>query len=95
MYETPQRVCWQTVKTQMKCSILLHHQGLHRLLTSGTEIYHNSENYTCDPLKYTMGSPILTVSIYMGNPIRIQRVNIFINNPCLGYSSEYSQHVFI
>ena len=35
------------------------HQGLHCLLRlrqlSGTEVHHNS---TCDPLKYTMGSPV-------------------------------------
>ena len=43
------------------------HQDLHCLLSlkqsSGTEIHHNLENYTSDPLKYTMGSPILIVSI--------------------------------
>ena len=36
------------------------HQGLHCLLRlkrlSRSDIHHNS---TCDPLKYTMGSPIL------------------------------------
>ena len=41
------------------------HQGLHCLLRlkqpSGKEIHHNLENSTCDPLKYTMGSPILIV----------------------------------
>ena len=46
------------------------HQGLHRLLglkqPSGTEIHHNLDNSTCDHLKYTMGNPILTVSICMG-----------------------------
>ena len=56
------------------------HQGLHHLLrlkqSSGTEIYHNSENSTCDPLKYTKGSPILIVSICKGKSIRIQRVRI-------------------
>ena len=40
-----------------------------------TEIHHNLENSTCEPLNYTMGSPTLIVSICMGNPIRIQRVN--------------------
>ena len=32
---------------------------------AGTEILHNLENATCDPLKYTVGSPILIVSIYI------------------------------
>ena len=35
MLETPKRVLWQTVKTQMKCSIMHNaafHQGLHCLL---------------------------------------------------------------
>ena len=58
------------------------HQGLHCLLrlkqSSGTEIHHNIENATCDPLKYTMGSPILIVSICMGKSIRIQRVKAVI-----------------
>ena len=44
----------------------------------GREIHHNLENSTCDPLKYTMGSPILIVPIYMGKSIRIQRVNIIL-----------------
>ena len=54
-------------------------QSLHCLLrlkqSSGTEIHHNLENSTCDLLKYTMGSPILIVSICMEKSIRIQRVN--------------------
>ena len=41
------------------------YQCLHCLLrfkrSSGTEIHHSLENFTCDPLKYTMGSPILIV----------------------------------
>ena len=54
------------------------HQGLHCLLrlkqTSGTEIHHNLENDTCEPLKCTMGSPIVVLSLCMGKSIRIQRV---------------------
>ena len=42
--------------------------------TFRTEIRH-LETSTCDPLKYTMGSPILIVSICIGKSIRIQRVN--------------------
>ena len=59
------------------------HQGLHCLLKLNnlqgqnlTEI-HNLENSTCDPFKYTMGSPMLIVSICMGKSVRIQRVNTF------------------
>ena len=37
-------------------------------------MHHNLETLTCDPFKYTMGSPILIVSICMGQSIRIQRV---------------------
>ena len=48
------------------------HQGLHYLLrlnqSSGTEIYHNLENSTRDPLKYTMGSPILINQYVRENP---------------------------
>ena len=50
------------------------HQGLHcsRLKQpSGIEIYHKLEISTCDPLKYTMGSPMLIVSICMGKSIKI------------------------
>ena len=53
--ESPKQVLLQTVKTQMKCSIMQHnaafHQGLHCLLrlkqSLGTEIHHNLENSTC------------------------------------------------
>ena len=55
------------------------HQGLHCLLrlnqTSGIEIHHNLENSTCDPLKYTMGSPILIVSYVWENPSEYKRLN--------------------
>ena len=57
------------------------HQSLHRLLrltqpseTEVKELHYNSENSTCDPLKNTMNSPILMVSICMGKSIRIQKV---------------------
>ena len=53
------------------------HQGLHCLLRlkqpSLTE-NHNLENSIFDPLKYTMGSPILIVPICVGKSIKIQRV---------------------
>ena len=46
---------------------------LHTLLRfkqlSGTELHHNIENSTCDPLKYTMGSPMHIVSLCMGKSI--------------------------
>ena len=46
-------------------------QGLHCLLRlkqpSGTGIHHSLENSTCDPLKNTMGSPILIVLICIEN----------------------------
>ena len=54
------------------------HQGLHCLLRlkqpSQTETHPNLETFTCNPLNYKMGSPILIVSIFMGKSIRIQRV---------------------
>ena len=44
------------------------HQGLHCLLRlkqpSRTEIHHNLENSTCDPLKYTMESLTYCINIY-------------------------------
>ena len=47
------------------------HQGQHCLpilkQPSGTEIHQNLEISTCDPLKCSMGSPIVIASIYMGN----------------------------
>ena len=49
------------------------HQDLHCLLRlkqlSGIEI-HYLENSTCDPLAYTMGSPILIVSMCVEKSIR-------------------------
>ena len=60
------------------------HQGLHclhRLKRSlRTEIHHNLENSNGDPLKFTMDSPILTVSIFMEKSIRIQRVYKYNNS---------------
>ena len=56
------------------------HRGLHCLLrfkqSSGTEKNQNLENSTHDPVMYKMGSPILIVSIFMEESIRIQRVDI-------------------
>ena len=50
------------------------HQSLHCLLRLkqplGTEIHQNLDSSTYDPLKYTMGSPILIVSMCMGKCIR-------------------------
>ena len=50
------------------------YRGLHGLLRlkqpSVPDIHHNSENSTCDPLKCTMGSPILTVRICSGKSIK-------------------------
>ena len=58
------------------------HQGLYCLLRfrhpSETEIYHNLENSTSNPSKYTMSRSILNVSICMGKSIRMQRVKILI-----------------
>ena len=80
MLETPERVLLASSEDpdEMPHDAAFH-QGLHCLLrlkqSSGAEIHHDLENATCDPLKYTMGSPILIVSICMGKSIRIQRVN--------------------
>ena len=56
------------------------HQGLPCLLRlkqpSRTEVHHNIETFTCDPLNNKMGSPILIVSICMGKSIIIQRVKL-------------------
>ena len=55
------------------------HQSLHCCLSlkqpSVAEIHHHLENSTCDPLNYTMGSPIFIVSICMAKSIQKQRVN--------------------
>ena len=55
------------------------HQGLHCSLlskqSSWTEVRHNLQNSTRDPLKYKMDSPILIVSIHMGNPLEYKGLN--------------------
>ena len=60
--------------------IAAFHLHLHCLLRfkqpPGTDIYQNLENSTSDPLKYTIGSPILIVLMCMGKYIKIQRVNV-------------------
>ena len=58
------------------------HQGLQCLpiiKTSWTETHHNYINSTCYAYKYTIGSPLLTVSICMGNSISIQRAKCWIS----------------
>ena len=54
---------------EMQHNAAFHHI-LHCLLRlkphSETAIHNNLENSTCDPLKYTMGSPILIVALPMG-----------------------------
>ena len=52
------------------------HQGLHCLLclkhSSGTEIHHNLENSTCDPLRHIMSHPIINGKIH-GNTKGLMR----------------------
>ena len=56
------------------------HQGLHCLLKIKTTFrdritaYFRKFYLSCDPLKYTMGSTILIVSICIGKSFRIQKV---------------------
>ena len=68
------------------------HQGLHCLLRLncplGTEI-HILENFTYNPLEYTMRSPILLVSINMVanivnnmNPVPFKSSLIWVNSVC-------------
>ena len=68
--------------------IAAFHQDLHCLLRlkqpSGTEKHKNLENSTCDPLKCTIGSAILIVSICMGKSIRIQRIKFHHLEECSG-----------
>ena len=65
------------------------HLGLHCLLRlnnlKGQKYVIIFENSTCDPLKYTMGSPIFIVSICMGKSIRIQRVKMNMDTINLCY----------
>ena len=71
----PKRLFWQTEETQMECSIMLH---FIRVCTVCYDynIHSVAKKSTCDPVKYTMGGPLLIVSICMGKSIRIQRVNM-------------------
>ena len=61
------------------------HQGFHCLLRlknlqEQNDIRHNLENSTCDPSKYTMASPILIISIFMGKSIQRQRINSLVQS---------------
>ena len=44
--------------------------------SSGTDIHQLLKKSTCGPLKYTIGSPILIVAIYMRNPLEYKGLNI-------------------
>ena len=73
-------VFWQTVNKPDEIQYnAAFHQCLHCLLIlkqpSGAEINYNLENSSCDPLKYTMGSLILIVSISMENPSSYKELN--------------------
>ena len=40
-----------------------------------TEMHHNLEASTCDPLKYNMGNSILILSTCMGKCVRLKSIN--------------------
>ena len=61
------------------------HQSLHCLLRlKQLTIQGHMENSTCDPLKYTMDSPVLFVSICMGKSIKVQSVNPLLHTSTFG-----------
>ena len=82
---TPKRVSSQTVKTQMKCSIMLHFirvctvcSDKINLQRKNLEIQCFLEINTCDPsIIYTMDHPDLNVSNIMGNSIGTKRVKLY------------------
>ena len=63
----------------LETGTLVNSEGPDVKQPAGLEKHHNLENSTFEPLKYTMGSLILIVSIFMGKSIRIQRVKQTIN----------------
>ena len=68
----------------MKCSIMLHFIRVYTVYYDYKAFRDQNTSYignsASDPLKYTMDSPVLIVSICMGKSIRIQRVNNKYNN---------------
>ena len=79
LLESLKRVLLQTVKTLMKCSIVLHFIRVSTVLPrlnkpSGSDIHHNYEISSSDPQNSQLDNPILIVSICMGKSIRIQKV---------------------
>ena len=84
---TPKQVLWQTVKTQMKCSTMLH---FIRICTVSSG----------DPFNYTMGNPIFYQYVWenpseSGLQLRVCKENLIFlflsQNICCGYSKESSQ----
>ena len=69
-----------------------YHLGLHCLLrlkqSSGTEIHHNWETPTCDPLKCIMDNLIHIAFICLGKSIGIQRV--LCGTPCANKRGMYN-----
>ena len=65
----------------MKCSKMSGSALLLRFKEpSGKEIHPNLENSNCDPVNYTMGSPMLIVSICKGNIFsEYKRINWIIH----------------
>ena len=76
--ETAKRVLWQNSEYPDEMQhYTAFNQGLHCLLTlkqpSGAEIHHSLGISTCDPLKDTMGSSILIVSIFSNSNEKIHQ----------------------
>ena len=72
--ETPEQVFGKQCRPRWKCCISSGSALLAKIKTAFVDRNTYLENIACDPLKCTMGSPILIVSICMGKSTRIQRV---------------------
>ena len=75
--ESPKRLLWQTVKTQMKCPIRCISSGLHWSISRKINRIFFFKISICDPLKCIMEDPIFIAFICMEESIRIQRVNAY------------------
>ena len=73
--DNPKRVCWQRVKTQMKCHKMWHFIWVSTARSTvakkklkkqslGTEVHVHFEMSTCDSLEYIMEIPIPIVFIW-------------------------------
>ena len=84
-------IIWMWIWSRLTMSLTYCILETPKQVLSVTEIHRNLETSTYAPLKYTMGSPILIVSICKGKSIIIHRVKQLFGE-CIGPVKRFFEH---